>query len=44
MAYPLRHYVQLSVIGLREWFAFPDLVLVALRGKIDIHGSTYSLH
>lgn len=41
---PVKTFDQLSVIGLREWIAFPELGMVGLRAKIDTGASTSSLH
>ena len=40
----MKTFDQLSVIGLREWIAFPELGMVGLRAKIDTGASTSSLH
>jgi len=40
----LKTFDQLSVIGLREWIALPELGMVGLRAKIDTGASTSTLH
>ncbi|WP_447754639.1 retropepsin-like aspartic endopeptidase RimB [Pseudomonas nicosulfuronedens] len=40
----MKTFDQLSVIGLREWIALPELGMVGLRAKIDTGASTSTLH
>ncbi|MBO3277509.1 ATP-dependent zinc protease [Pseudomonas sp. Milli4] len=40
----LKTFDHLSVIGLREWIALPELGMVGLRAKIDTGASTSCLH
>jgi hypothetical protein len=40
----LKTFDQLTVIGLREWIALPELGLVGLRAKIDTGAGTSTLH
>ncbi len=40
----MKTFDHLSVIGLKEWIALPELGMVGLRAKIDTGASTSSLH
>ncbi|BAU77119.1 retropepsin-like aspartic endopeptidase RimB [Metapseudomonas furukawaii] len=40
----MKTFDHLSVIGLREWIALPELGMVGLRAKIDTGASTSTLH
>ncbi len=40
----MKTFDHLSVIGLREWIALPELGLAGLRAKIDTGASTSTLH
>src|SRR5690606_14623235 len=40
----VKTFDHLTVIGLREWIALPELGIVGLRAKIDTGASTSTLH
>ena len=40
----MKTFDHLTVIGLREWIALPELGIVGLRAKIDTGASTSTLH